>query len=102
MGKINPLIGLSKKTNVTTTNIEVNTHVCIEKNMHVYVVNTEILPTIPNSSASQLHKMIVLLGFHPEPNKTENRRATSSRAAVPLLGSTAPYVHASLWFPSRT
>jgi len=65
-------------------------------------VKKELLPTIPNSSASQLQRIIVLLGFHPEPNRAENQRATSSSAAVPMLGSTAPFVHASLWFPRRT
>ena len=69
---------------------------------YISVVKKELLPTIPNSSASQQQRMIVSLGFHPKPNRAENHRAMLSSAAVPVLGSTAPYVHASLWFPSRT
>lgn len=55
-----------------------------------------IVPTIPNSSASQLQRRIVLRGFHPNLLKRAKRRAISSKAAVPLFGSTAPKLHASL------
>src|SRR5947207_2315411 len=52
-------------------------------------------PISPSSSASQLPKTIVRFGFHPDFNSSPMPCAASSMAAVPLLGSTAPYTQAS-------
>src|ERR1051326_9251104 len=59
-------------------------------------------PIKPSSSASQEQNTIVLSGFQPCFSSSEIPCTDSSMAAVPLLGSTAPYTHASRWFPSTT
>ena len=59
------------------------------------ILKIPVLPISPSSSASQLPKMSVLLGFHPDFNSSPNARAVSRSAAAPLVGSDAPFTHAS-------
>ena len=62
-------------------------------------MGTHVEPIMLYSSASQLAKWIVLAGRQPISIMEPNIRASSSIMAVPAMGSTAPYVHASRWFP---
>src|SRR5712692_1757823 len=59
-------------------------------------------PIKPSSSPSQLPMTMVRLGFQPDFSNSPIPCTASNMAAVPLLGSTAPYTQASRWLPATT
>eukprot|EP00962_Isochrysis_galbana_P004685 scaffold1290_cov115-Isochrysis_galbana.AAC.9 len=59
-------------------------------------------PRSPYSSPDQEHSTIDLRGTHPARRSAPSPRASSSIAAVPEFGSTAPKTHASRWLPRST
>src|SRR4029453_8356319 len=52
-------------------------------------------PSRPHSSPSHDARTIVRFGFHPDLSSSPKPRAVSISATLPLVGSDAPFTHAS-------
>ena len=78
------------KTGPTTERSIFRYETPLEESISLFSSTHSVDPVNPYSSASQLHKMMVLRGLHPCFCSTENLCANSIIAVVPLLGSAAP------------